>query len=424
MGFVIKLFSFNETNKKIFSNFISLSLLQGINYIAPLILLPYLVRVLGIETYGLWAFAYAATSYFTLLTDYGFEFTATKNISVNRENMQTIQEIFNATLAIKFIFLLISFLVLTILIISIDKFGKNYILFYLLFIAVAGQALFPVWFFQGMEKMQYITILNVMAKLIFIVMIFIFVKKPSHIYLVALFYSLGFLSAGLMAQYIIKKEYKISFHLPKIETLKRELKEGWYVFTTRVTVNIYTTSSVIFLGFLASDVMVGYYSIAEKIAIAIGGIFVPLLQALYPHFAKLYKESREKFFQANIKLSLSIFIFALIFTLLLNIFDKEILYFITGKEPSGYLTNLLHILSLIIIVFPYGGQFTRMLITMDKSKLLNKIVLIGAIINITLAPIAIKLYSAAGLAYLTVFLGFYIAIVKGYFTYKEAFERY
>ncbi len=417
----LKQFSKNSSVKRVISNFISLSLLQGINYIAPLILLPYLVRVLGIETYGLWAFAYASISYFVLLTDYGFEFTATKNISINRENIEKVQEIFNATLAIKFIFLSLSLIILTFLIISIDKFAKNYILFYLLFGYVIGQALFPVWFFQGMEKMQYITILNVIAKSIFIVMIFLFVKSPEDIYLVALFNSLGFLSAGAIAQYIIKKEYGISFKIPKLKNIKRELKDGWYVFTTRITVNIYTTSSIIFLGLLATDTIVGYYSIAEKLIIAIGGIFVPLLQALYPHFAKLYEESKQKFFKANIKLSLAIFVFALIFVAFVNIFDREILLLITGKEPSKYLLHLIHILSFVILVFPYGGQFTRMLITMNKSKLLNKIVFIGAIINIIAAPILIKLYSAVGLAYLTLFLGFYVAIVKGYFTYKEAF---
>ncbi|NPA81866.1 MAG: flippase [Epsilonproteobacteria bacterium] len=417
----IKYFSSNRNAKRIFSNFISLSLLQGINYLAPLILLPYLVRVLGIETYGLWAFAYASISYFILLTDYGFEFTATKNISIHRDDPDKIKEIFNSVLAIKFILLLLSLLILTILIFSIDKFGKNYILFYLLFGSVVGQVMFPVWFFQGMEKMQYITILNVVAKLLFISMIFIFVKQPSDIYLVALFNALGFLSAGVIALYIIKKEYSISFHPPKLKNIKEELKEGWYVFTTRITVNIYTTSSVIFLGLLATDTMVGYYSIAEKIAIAVGGMFVPLLQALYPHFAKLYKESKERFFKENMKLSVAIFIAASIFVIALNIFDREILRFITGKEPSEYLINLVHILSLVVLVFPYGGQFTRMLISMEKSKLLNKIVFIGAMINLIAAPILIKLFSAVGLAYLTVFLGFYIAIVKGYFTYREAF---
>ncbi len=410
----------NKTTKRLFSNFFSLVLLQGINYLAPLIMLPYLVRVLGIEKFGLWAFATAAISYFILLTDYGFEFTATKNISLHRNDTKKLQEIYNTVLTIKFLLALAGFSVLLLLTFFVDKFAQNAYLFYLLFGTVIGSVLFPVWFFQGIEKMKYITILNVISKIIFLTMIFIFVKKPDDIYLVALFSSLGFLAAGITAQYIIKRDYSLTFGFQKLSLIKEELIEGWYVFTTRITVNLYTTSNVIFLGFLTTDTITGYYSIAEKLVVAIGGMFIPLLQTLYPHFAKMYAVSKERFFKANKTLSLGIFFTAVVFVAFANIFDKEILLFITGKVPNEYLITLFQTLSIVVLVFPYGGQFTRMLITMNKARLLNRIVLIGAVLDLILAPLLIRFYSASGLAWLTVAIGFYIALVKGYFTYKNS----
>ncbi len=415
----VELFKSNETFKKLLSNFVSLVVLQGINYIAPLILLPYLVRVLGIEKFGLWAFALAVTSYFVLLTDYGFEFTATRNISLHRENRQKIEEIYNNTLTIKFLFALLSLFIIVLLTLFIDKFSKNYTLFYILFLSVVGQALFPVWFFQGIEKMKYITFLNFLSKVILLSLIFVFVKTPQDINLVAFFYSLGFLASGIIAQYIIKKDYGISFSFRKLSEIKEDLIEGWYVFTTRITVNLYTAANVVFLGFLASDKVVGYYSVAEKLVVAIGGAFIPLLQTLYPHFAKVYSVSKEKFFKGNKLLSAAIFLTALLLFTIVNLFDEEILLLITGEKPNEYLLRLFHILTLIIFLFPYGGQFTRMLITMEKAKLLNRIVLIAAIINTSLAPVAIHFFSAEGIAWLTVFIGCYIAIVKGYFVYVK-----
>ena len=102
----------NKDYTTLLKNYSSLSLVQLSNYILPLITLPYLARILGTTNFGLVVMAQATMIYLTLLTDYGFNLSATKEIAKNQNNPTIISQIFTTVMSIKISLLVISSLIL------------------------------------------------------------------------------------------------------------------------------------------------------------------------------------------------------------------------------------------------------------------------------------------------------------------------
>src|SRR5215470_2218422 len=144
----------STTRRKLLGNMFWLYALQGLNYVIPLAVLPYLVRVLGIEGYGLIAFAQAFAQYFVILTDYGFNLSATKRIALARDNRQEVSRIFWSVILVKTLLMLLGALVMGAIVLSIPRFRADAPLYAIAYIAVVGSVLFPLWLFQGMEQMR------------------------------------------------------------------------------------------------------------------------------------------------------------------------------------------------------------------------------------------------------------------------------
>ncbi len=373
----IKNIANTEDKKRLASNFFSLSVLQIFSYVLPLLTLPYLVRVLGVETFGLVAFATAFITFFNILVDYGFNLSATREVSIHRENKDKITEIYSSVLSIKFILIFVSFVIFSFIVFTFEKFSSHSMLYFITFISVIGQALFPIWYFQGMERMKYITIINIFSKVVFTIAIFVFVHEESDYLMVPLLTGLGILIGSLYALYIIKKDFNQSFVWQNIETMKIHFKDSSQFFLSRVSVSIYTSANAFVLGLFTNNTMVGYYSIAEKLYMAIQSLYGPITQALYPYVAK----------ERNIKLFKKIFYSVVGLNILgvvfLYFFGEYIFTFLFTQEIGIESINIFNIFLIaniivvpsILIGYPFLGA-------LGFSKYANKSVINGSIVHL------------------------------------------
>jgi len=368
----------SSDKKRLFSNFFSLSVLQIFTYILPLLTLPYLVRVLGVEKFGLVMFAQSFIIFFNILVDYGFGLSATREVSIHRDNKEKVTEIFSSVMIIKFILITVSFVLMSIIIFSFKKFSSDWELYYVSFLWVIGQSIFPIWYFQGMEKMKYITIVNITSKLIFTVLIFVVIHKPDDYLYVPILNGFGFIIGGVISLWIIHKQFNQSFVLQPYPILKGYFSDSSQFFLSRVSVSIYTSANAFVLGLFLGNTMVGYYSIAEKLYQALQSFYGPITQALYPYVAK----------ERNIKLFKKLFSGIVI----INILGITLLYFIgpfvfdllftqhIGNE-SIKVFNILLLAALVVVPsiligYPFLGA-------LGFAKYVNLSVVYGSIFHIS-----------------------------------------
>jgi len=405
------------TLKRLSENFVSLLVLQFINYLLPLFLIPYLIRILGIEGFGIYSFVLAIIMYGVQMSDYGFELSATYHISLNRDNQEKINEIFSSVLSIKFLIAFIYLIFLTFLSFFIEKLFLYQELIFIAFGTLLGHLLFPLWFFQGIEKMRYIMYLNGFSKLLFVLSIFIFVKEESDLYLLLLLNSISTIFIGIIALYMAISNFNIKLSFQPWETLIYYLKEGWYIFTSKFAVEFYTTANIIILGFFATPLVIGYYAVSIKIIHALGSLLDPLTRTVYPYLVNVYQSSNENFVTRNQQLAVVIFIIMFPVALLVGYFSEFILEIITGKEAMPLNIEILQVFSISLTVYLYGSQFTNMLVTIKATKFLNTILFITAGLNVLFAPILIYFFGVIGMVWFSVFLAFFLMISKGYYLF-------
>ncbi len=198
-------------------------------------------------------------------------------------------------MTVKIILTGLSFLVLLAIINFVPRFRNDWLVYILSFPAVLGNTLFPVWFFQGKEKMIYITRINVITGILYAVCILAFVRSPLNYLYVPLFNSLFFLITGIAGLHVAFRKFGLEFIFQTYEDIQKKLKSGWNIFVSIVSINAYTATRVFAVGLLTNNTLTGYYSVAERIANFIQTFPLDSFsQTIYPRLNKIYMKNKTR----------------------------------------------------------------------------------------------------------------------------------
>ncbi|MBR6691372.1 MAG: oligosaccharide flippase family protein [Bacteroidaceae bacterium] len=276
--------------KRIIVNFFSLSLINGVSYIIALFLIPYLLRVLGEERYGSYLIIYVIAQYLLLVGNYGFRFSVTRLVSVHRDDKEKVNAIFNATIWARVLLSVVASAV-GLLIVYLLMDGDDVVMYLFALGMVFGDILIPSWLFQGMEQMKYLTIVNVVSKLVFALLIFVFITSPSQYKYVLLLHSMGYIASGVLSMYLAKKQFGMRLGMTTFAEIRAQLKDGWHIFVSNIGMEVYRNSNVVLLGTFVGDAAAGIYGAVEKLIKAAQTIINALPMAIYPYVSRLFYNS-------------------------------------------------------------------------------------------------------------------------------------
>lgn len=330
-------------------NIAALALVQFANYIAPFLVLPYLSRTLGLEGFGTVAMSISLCSIALIITDYGFGFSAPYWLAKNKDNKNDVASYIGAIFIIKAI-LFLACIGVILLFFKYSTIIPNESVIHLAILAsILFQTFQPNWFFLGIEKMKSVTIFMVIAKISYVVLVFLLVKKQSQVEIVlACFAFSNLLATSIGIYYIYKENFWIA--KPPIKTIKIVVIEGAFFFVSRLAVGIYTSASTFLVGAFTGVGSAALYNSAEKLYQAGQSATSPVSQALYPYLARTGdKQALYKF--------VGILLVPLSICVLLGVYYAELVMALIFGDEFRAASELLQIFLLILLVNFVGVNF-------------------------------------------------------------------
>lgn len=385
-------------DRKLLENILSLGTIKGLEYILAFITFPYLVRVLRVEQYGLIIFAQSVVQYFVLFTDYGFNLLGPREIA-QHDGVEERGSVFSNVFFAKLFLLFLSSIVFGTGLIVLKIYSNvDYLLYCIFYLMVIGNVLFPIWFFQGIQQMRYITFVNIVANVIRVAGIFIFVKSSQDYLIAALFQAIVPLIASVFSWVILVKDYPEVMVLPSIKGIKKMLIDGWSIFTSTVAINLYTASNVVFLGMLTNNVVVGYFSGAKKIIDNITQLITPITQAIYPYVSKKASASKTDALRFLHKIVMFLGGGNFILSLFILMFAEWIVKLLLGNgyEQSVLLLRIMALLPVIISLSNVFGVQTMLVFGMQKA--FSKILIMAAVLNTCIVFPLIYFFEGVGVS--------------------------
>ncbi len=403
-------------------NFFNLIINQGINIFIALLATRVLFSTLGEAQFGLVNLALSVVLLSSIAVSYGYHLNGPKRIALFRDQSAKKQSLINEIILTRIIIATGMAIILFCLTYFFGFFKSYAALLYYSLILLFSQALFPMFYFQGNDKIAWASLVNAFAKGAYLLLIILFIKTPDDATYVNFLFGLSALVVYIVFWIIIYKKEKIKWVWVSIYNIKNRFIENFQFFISSIAGHVSIHGGLIILANFVNNTVLGEFALAQKIALLMRMVPIFFTQAILQKASILFKSDKIEF---NSYVN-RIFIIGLTITfamgLIVIIFSKWIIFLLAGSHVV-YSDTILKILAFIPFFSMLNFNNMIKILVDEKKHLLTKATWITAIIMLILATTGSYYYGGYGLSIALVLTEIVSFIVHSVLLIKNNNER-
>lgn len=364
-------------------------MVQAIQVLLPLAVLPYLIRALGIAPFGRLNYALAIVHFGVVIVDYGLTLTGTRDVAVHRQAPAKLSSLFSTKWTLQCMLMLALGLVLLVCTSLIPKWWELRYLLAASFLLIPANMLLPTWLLQGMEAFAPLAWFNLVNRASYALLVVLLVHEPDDVLLVAMLNAGTAFASGLVGLWWVKKRYGLRYTWPGWSAIQESLTQGWSVFISSFSITLYTHSALLILGFFAGDRALGVYAAVEKLILAFRLGLSSLFAVIFPRVSQMASQDAsalQGFLQKIQRLLLPAVGFG---ALTMALLAQPLLYLVTG-EAMPEAVQLLHWMAPIPLLVAINLAPYQLLLAHHHQAWYARVLLLAAALgigsNLILAP--------------------------------------
>lgn len=371
---------------------------QLFNLATPLLVVPYIVSVCGEENFGKTAVGMAIAFFLIVFVDFGSDIIGVREVAVNRDNPAILNKIFTTTYTVKAIILIIVLLITSIVFLSFPYFQRENKMFFLGLLVLIGQFINPTWFLQGIENVKWITILNVISKTIYVLGIFLTIKRETDYVYINMWWGIGMIISNLFVFIWVIRTHKFSFLLVSKFEVVKHIKNDFSMFSSQIFVSLQLYAPVVLVSYFGSNLMAGQYRIVEQIIVIFKTYIFLFFNYVFPKVCYLVEIDYKKGIKNWIIYNATNLIVITIGMIVLHIFSYEIVSYFNPTNRY-VLTNLLQVAVFIPLLLAISIPLKQLILALNHKVFYVRLTSIMVILNLISIIILIPRLQVYGVFY-------------------------
>ena len=386
-----------------------------------LLLTRILYQRLGEAQFGLVNLALSVVLLCSIGVSYGYHLNGPKRMALFREDTAKKQALINEIIITR-VLIAIGIAMGLFCLTYFLGFFKSYTLFlYYALIVLFSEALFPMFYYQGSDKISWLSLANICAKGTYLLSILFFVKLPKDAPIVNALFGLTALMVNIVFWIIIYKKEKIAWVWVGFHKIKARLIENFQFFIASIAGQVSIYGGLVILASFVNNIELGKYALAQKVALMLRMIPAFFTQAILQKAAILFEKDKPQFKNYLRRIFLMGLSITFVIGMMVLISAKFIVFLLAGNDVA-YSVNVLKILAFIPFLSMLNFSNMIKILVDEKKHLLTKATWITAISMLVLASLGSYYYGGYGMSWALVFTEIVSFIVYSLILRKDRHE--